>query len=75
MSTRLRTEDAANRKVDGISRRTFLATSTVGAGAAAAASGMSKVANASVEGPRPARLDDLKSDNPHGGQLGTRVNS
>jgi len=69
MSTRLKTEDAGTAKVDGISRRTFLATSTAAAGAAAAASGMSKVANASVEGPKPARLDELKSDNPHGGQL------
>jgi len=55
--------------VDGISRRTFLATSAVGAGAAAAAAGIPKVADARVEGPRPARLDDIKSDNPHGGQL------
>jgi acetolactate synthase-1/2/3 large subunit len=30
---------------------------------------VSKVAEASIEGPKPARIDELKSDNPHGGQL------
>jgi len=64
-----RPEDTGKNPVDGISRRAFLKTSAVGAGAAAAAAGMSKVAKASVERPRPPRLDDLKSDNPHGGQL------
>ena len=62
-------EDTGKNPVDGISRRAFLRASAVGTGAAAAAAGMSKVAKASVEGPRPARLDDLKSDRPHGGQL------
>lgn len=47
-------------------RREFLGVS----GAAFATAGaVSRVAKASVEGPAPARLDDLKSDNPHGGQL------
>ncbi len=72
MSKRAKTdspEDTGNSGVDGLSRRAFLKASAVGAGAAAAAAGMSKVATARVEGPRPARLDDLKSDNPHGGQL------
>lgn len=36
MNTRPKTEDAGNRKADGISRRTLLATSTVGAGAVGA---------------------------------------
>ena len=69
MSTRPVSQNGGNSEVDGISRRAFLATSAVGAGAAAAAGGMSKVANARDEGPKPARLDELKSDNPHGGQL------
>ena len=68
MSTRPVSEDTGKNGVDGISRRAFLATSAVGAGAAAAA-GKPKVASARNEGPRPARLDELKSDNPHGGQL------
>jgi len=71
MSERAKTDspqDAGGSGVNGISRRAFLKTAAVGAGAAAAA-GMPKVADANVEGPRPARLDDLKSDHPHGGQL------
>ena len=68
MSTRPVSEDTGKNGVDGISRRAFLATSAVGAGAAAAA-GKPKVASARNEGPRPARLDELKSDNPHGGQF------
>ena len=72
MSKRAKTdspEEAGKNGADGISRRGFLKTAAAGAGAAAAAAGMSKAAKASVEAPRPARLDDLKSDNPHGGQL------
>ncbi|MHC4177728.1 MAG: twin-arginine translocation signal domain-containing protein [Planctomycetota bacterium] len=50
-----RPEDTGKSGVHGISRRAFLRASAVGTGAAAAAGGMSQVAGASVEGPRPAR--------------------
>ena len=67
MSTGLNgTEDTGNREVDDISRRVFLKASAVGAGAAAA--GMFGVADAGV-GPKPARREELKAENPHGGQL------
>jgi acetolactate synthase-1/2/3 large subunit len=39
------------------------------AAAVAAAGGISTAAEAAVEGPKPAQIDELKSDNPHGGQL------
>jgi len=51
----------------GIDRREFL--SVFGAAAIAAASGMSFTPRARAEAPMPAKIEDLKSDYPHGGQL------
>jgi len=72
MSKRAKTnsaEDTDSSGADGISRRAFLKTAAVGAGAAVAAAGMPKLVHASVKAPKPARLDQIKSDHPHGGQL------
>ena len=74
MSERAKTDrpqHTGNVPADGISRRAFLAASAVGTGAAAAAGAMPQAATASVEeprfeGPRPAKPDELKSDNPLG---------
>ncbi len=60
--------DTGENGADGISRRAFLRASAVGTGAAAAAA-VPAVAQPSVDGPQPARPDELESDHPHGGQL------
>lgn len=54
---------------DGMDRREFLGVVSAAALAATGGIAMAAKANASIEGPSPAKIDDLKSDNPHGGQL------
>jgi len=60
---------ASGRVAGGISRRTFLAVSAVGTGVAAVAESTTRHAAATLREPMPARIDQIKSDNPHGGQL------
>ena len=52
---------------DGFDRRQFFGLTS--AAAVAAAGGMATTAGAAVEGPVPAKIEEIKSDNPHGGQL------
>jgi len=52
---------------DGFDRRQFFGLTS--AAAVAAAGGMATTAGAAVEGPKPAKIEEIKSDNPHGGQL------
>jgi len=63
---------AVNEKatMGGVSRRTFLTAMAVGAGVAAVAGRSTpRAVAATLREPKPARLDRIKSDNPHGGQL------
>lgn len=55
------------KKPGDIGRREFLQASSAAAFASAGA--LSAGAQASIEEPRPANVDDIKTDNPHGGRL------